>query len=146
MLTAPIDKIRSKLTKAGFLKDKKPIPKLIWTPFNKEVIFFLYQSWYISIMEYYAMVRNRHQLASYLYKILNSSCAKLLASKFSLSSQKKVEKKDRQKMNWTGTNGMLLFFFLSFWRSPLHPKHGRVWVWDGRGVSLNCVCEGNVGV
>lgn len=44
-------------------------------------------------MEYYARVRNRDQLTSYLYKILNSSCAKLLASKFSLSSQKKVEKK-----------------------------------------------------
>lgn len=29
MLTAPIDNIISKLTKAGFLKDKKPIPKLI---------------------------------------------------------------------------------------------------------------------
>ena len=44
-------------------------------------------------MEYYAMVSNRHRLASYLYKVLNSSCAKLLASKFSFSSQKKVEKK-----------------------------------------------------
>ena len=39
------------------------------------------------------MVSNRHRLASYLYKVLNSSCAKLLASKFSFSSQKKVEKK-----------------------------------------------------
>jgi hypothetical protein len=44
-------------------------------------------------MEYYGMVINRGQLASYLYKVLNSSCAKLLASKYSLSSQKKVEKK-----------------------------------------------------
>lgn len=44
-------------------------------------------------MEYYCMVRNRHKLASYLYKVLNSSYAKLLASKFSLFSQKKVEKK-----------------------------------------------------
>lgn len=29
MLTAPIDSLMSKLTKAGFLKNKKPIPKLI---------------------------------------------------------------------------------------------------------------------
>lgn len=44
-------------------------------------------------MNYYNMARNKHQLASYLHRIFNSSCAKLLASKYTLSSQKKVEKK-----------------------------------------------------
>ena len=44
-------------------------------------------------MDYYGKVRNKYQLASYLYRVLNSSCAKLLASKYTLSSQKKVEKK-----------------------------------------------------
>lgn len=92
-LSAPINSIKSKLTKAGFLKNGKSIPKLAWTPFNKDVIIFLYQSWYLSIMNYYSMARNKKKLDSYLHRVLNSSCAKLLASKYTLSSQKKVEKK-----------------------------------------------------
>ena len=44
-------------------------------------------------MNYYSKVRNKYQLASYLRRVLISSCAKLLASKYTLPSQKKVEKK-----------------------------------------------------
>ena len=44
-------------------------------------------------MEYYDKVINKYQLAYYLYRVLNSSRAKLLASKYTLSSQKKVENK-----------------------------------------------------
>jgi len=39
------------------------------------------------------MAINKKKLGSYLHKVLNSSCAKLLASKYTLHSQKKVEKK-----------------------------------------------------
>ena len=91
--TAPINRIISKLTKAGFLKDRKSIPKLTWTPFNKDVIIFLYQSWFQSIMNYYGKVRNKRQLASYLKGVLSSSCAKLLAFKYTFSSQRKSEEK-----------------------------------------------------
>lgn len=44
-------------------------------------------------MSYYGIVRNRRSIASFLHNLFNSSCAKLLASKFSLSSQNKVKKK-----------------------------------------------------
>jgi hypothetical protein len=50
----------------------------------------LYNLLYKNIINYYSFVRNRHKLDSWLYKLLSSSCNKLLASKFSLSSQKKV--------------------------------------------------------
>jgi hypothetical protein len=89
-LEAPIKYIIGKLTKAGFLKDQKPVPKLIWTSYEKDVILYLYHSIYQNIINYYSFVSNRHKLDSWLYKVLNSSCMKLLASKFSLSSQKKV--------------------------------------------------------
>jgi len=41
-------------------------------------------------MNYYSFVKNKSQLDSWLRQVLNSSCSKLLASKFSLSSQKKA--------------------------------------------------------
>lgn len=44
-------------------------------------------------MQYYSFTKNKRKLASYLYKVFSSSCAKLLASKYSLYSQKKVFKK-----------------------------------------------------
>lgn len=57
-------------------------------------------------MEFYGAVKNRDQLASYLYKVLNSSCAKLLASKYSLSSQKKVKKKFRSDLINSALQGL----------------------------------------
>ena len=57
------------------------------------MIIFLYQSWFQSIMNYYGKVRNKRQLASYLKGVLSSSCAKLLASKYTFSSQRKSEEK-----------------------------------------------------
>ena len=92
-LEAPINYIKVKLTKAGFLKDQKPIPLLIWTSYEKIVILSLYHSIYKSIINYYSFVSNRRKLDTWLYRVLNSSCLKLLASKFSLSSQKKVIKR-----------------------------------------------------
>ena len=92
-LEAPIHYIERKLTKAGFIKDKKPIPKLNLTPYDKEVIISIYNSLYHSIINYYSSVRNSRNLSLFVFRVLNSSCAKLLASKFSLSSQKKVFKK-----------------------------------------------------
>ncbi len=44
-------------------------------------------------MDYYGEVINKRQLASYLKRVLSSSCAKLLASKYTLSSQRKTEEK-----------------------------------------------------
>lgn len=89
-LIAPIRQIENLLTRAGFLKNRKSVPRLVWTGYDKMVIRYLYHSWYNSFINYYELTDNNPKLASYMFKVLNSSCAKLLASKFSLSSQKKV--------------------------------------------------------
>lgn len=89
-LIAPIRQIENLLTRAGFLKNRKSVPRLVWTMYDKMVIRYLYHSWYNSFINYYELTDNNPKLASYMFKVLNSSCAKLLASKFSLSSQKKV--------------------------------------------------------
>ena len=89
-LEAPIINIKSKLTKGGLLHNMKPIPKLVWTSYEVETIISIYSTLFNLIINYYSLVNNRGKLISYLHKVLNSSCAKLLASKLSLSSQKKV--------------------------------------------------------
>ena len=89
-LEAPMNYIKDKLTKAGFLNNLKPVPKLTWTHYEKHTIIALYSSYYYSIIHYYSFVSNRCQLDSWLRRVLNSSCFKLLASKYSLSSQRKT--------------------------------------------------------
>jgi hypothetical protein len=49
----------------------------------------LYKSCNVAIVNFYNLARNKRKL-SFLYKELNSSCAKTLASKYSLSTQNKV--------------------------------------------------------
>ena len=92
-LEAPIKYITKILTSLEFLKDSKPIPRLIWTSCDKSVILAMYSSYYYSIMDYYSFVKNKSQLDSWLKQVLNSSCLKLLASKFTLSSQKNALRK-----------------------------------------------------
>lgn len=63
-LEAPINYIKDKLTKAGFLNNLKPEPKLTWTHYEKHTIIALYSSYYYSIINYYSFVSNRCQLDS----------------------------------------------------------------------------------
>ena len=53
-------------------------------------------------MDYYGKVINKRQLASYLNRVLSSSCAKLLASKYTLSSQRNAEKKHGSTLKLLG--------------------------------------------
>lgn len=89
-LITPISQIEKLLTRAGFLKNRQSVPRLVWTGYDKLVIRYLYHSWYKTIIDYYKLTKNNPKLTSYIFKSLNSSCAKLLASKLSLGSQKKV--------------------------------------------------------
>jgi hypothetical protein len=73
-LEVPINNLKIKLTRLGFIKNQKSIPKLIWTSYTKDQIIYLYQSWYRDIILYYRLVKNK-VLTSYLHKVLNSSCA-----------------------------------------------------------------------
>ena len=92
-IEVPLLTIKNKLRKAGFLKGFVPCPKFIWLFNDKDVIINLYNSVLRGITNYYRFVDNYNNLASLLNYVLKSSCAKLLASKYSLKSQAKVYKK-----------------------------------------------------
>ena len=92
-LEAPFPKIKTKLSVAGFLKLDKSWPKFLWLHNRKDQIILLYNAVYREYLNYYSFVHNKGKISSYIHFILKSSCAKLLASKFSLKSQKAVFKK-----------------------------------------------------
>lgn len=92
-LTAPLDKIVKKLQTSGFIKKRLPAPRFLWMTNSKDEIILLYNSIYRGIMNYYSFVHNLNELSSRIHNILKSSCAKLLAAKFTLKSQSKVREK-----------------------------------------------------
>lgn len=92
-LTVSLDRIRSKLHQTSFLKNGQPNPRYLWIPLNHRQILVLYNSVYRGFTNYYSFALNYNDLASLLQFVLKSSCAKLLAAKYSLDSQAKVYKK-----------------------------------------------------
>jgi group II intron reverse transcriptase/maturase len=89
-LEAPIQRIVSKLTKANFVRNKISWPKFIWLHNSLDQIIVLYNSVLHGYMNYYSFVDNRGALATYVYYLLRGSCAKLIATKLKLKSQRKV--------------------------------------------------------
>lgn len=89
-LTAPINRIVDKLKTNGFLKDGTPVPKFMWLANSKDEIILLYNAVYRGIINYYRFVHNFNELSSRVHYVLKSSCAKLLAAKFTLKSQARV--------------------------------------------------------
>jgi group II intron reverse transcriptase/maturase len=89
-LEVPLDRIHKKLNEVGFMKDRTPVPRFIWMHYSKDQIISMYNSVYSGYLNYYSFAMNKHQLSSYLHFVLKTSCAKLLAAKFTLKSQSKV--------------------------------------------------------
>jgi hypothetical protein len=89
-LEAPLDRISRKLTEAGFLKNKIPVPKFLWLHNDKEEIIALYNSVLNGYINYYSFVMNYGKLVSWVHLVLKTSCAKLLAAKFTLRTQRQV--------------------------------------------------------
>jgi len=89
-LEVPLDRIHKKLNDVGFMKDRTPVPRFIWLHYSKDQIISLYNSVYRGYLNYYSFAMNKNQLSSYLHFVLKTSCAKLLAAKFTLKSQSKV--------------------------------------------------------
>ena len=89
-LEVPLDRIHTKLNVLGFLKDKTPVPQFIWMHNSKDQIISLYNAVYRGYINYYSFAMNKNQLSSYIHFVLKTSCAKLLAAKFTLKSQNKV--------------------------------------------------------
>lgn len=89
-LEVPLDRIKKKLNEVGFLKDRTPVPRFFWLHNSKDQIISLYNSVYSGYLNYYSFAWNKNQLSSYIHFVLKTSCAKLLAAKFTLKSQSKV--------------------------------------------------------
>lgn len=90
---APLDRIKMKLKEAGFIKQGISHQKYVWISNSHRQILHLYNSVFRGFMNYYSFVHNRSELISLLYWILKVSCAKLLASKFSMRTTAAVYKK-----------------------------------------------------
>lgn len=90
---APIDTITKKLTAAKFIEGNKTKPKFLWLGNTKDQIITLYNSIVRGYLNYYSFVNNYSKMAGWIYFNLKSSCAKLLAAKFTLKSQNGVYKK-----------------------------------------------------
>ena len=89
-LLAPIDRITKKLKEAKFLFKDQPSPRFLWLHNSKDQIIALYNSVYRGYMNYYSFAHNLGRISGFIHNTLRSSCAKLLAAKFSLQSQKQV--------------------------------------------------------
>jgi len=92
-MEASLDRVYKKLSEAGFVKDRIPIPRFLWLAYDKDVIITLYNSVYRGIINYFSFANNFNQLSTWTHYILNVSCAKLLAAKFELRSQARVYRK-----------------------------------------------------
>jgi group II intron reverse transcriptase/maturase len=101
-LTVPLLRIMQKLSQAGFLKNGVPSPKFLWLHNTHDQIVHLYNSVFRGFINYYSpygLVHNYPRLVSLLNNVLKQSCAKLLASKFSLNSRAKAFKKFGPQLN-----------------------------------------------
>ena len=92
-LDAPITKILSKLHDADFMRKNKSHPKFVWMTMEHHQIIHLYNAVLRGFLNYYKFSHNYGTLASSLVHILKSSCAKLLAAKYTLKTQVKVYEK-----------------------------------------------------
>jgi hypothetical protein len=96
------------LNDVGLLKDRTPVPRFIWLNYSKDQIISLYNSAYRGFLSDYSFAMNKHQLSSYLHFVLKTSCAKLLAAKFTLKSQSKVYLKFGKDLKGTDKIGFIV--------------------------------------
>jgi hypothetical protein len=89
----PMQRVINKLATAYFCdKGGEPKPKLQWLGLNHSEIIQNYNKVVRGIFNYYSFVDNLSAVAR-IYHILRSSCAKLLATKYKLKTQRKVYKR-----------------------------------------------------
>ena len=92
-ITAPMDELKAKLALHKFMARGRSNPKFIWMHYTHKQILHLYNSVLRGYLNYFSFAHNYSRVGWYLYYILHSSCAKLLAAKFTLRSQSQVIKK-----------------------------------------------------
>jgi len=103
-LEAPLLRIKQKLHATNFMKGNKPYPKFIWMSLEHRQIIHLYNAVFRGFLNYYNFTHNYGNLVSYLGFLLKGSCAKLLASKFTLSTTKKVIEKFGPQLSYKHTD------------------------------------------
>lgn len=89
-LEAPKQKIIQKLTRVGFLDKNIPVPRFLWLKNDKDAIIALYNAIYRGYINYYSFAENLSKISSFIHFVLKTSCAKLLAAKFKLKTQRQV--------------------------------------------------------
>lgn len=72
------------------MKDSKSCPKFVWVSLEHRQILHLYNSVLRGYLNYYNFAHNYGRLVSSLTYLLKSSCAKLLAAKYSLDTEAKA--------------------------------------------------------
>lgn len=93
LLTAPISRIKNKLTKAGFIIDNKTHPRINWLPLTPRQIVNMGNQVLRGFWNYYSFVQNKDRFISYTYWIIRDVVAKTLAQKLKLATTAKVYKK-----------------------------------------------------
>jgi group II intron reverse transcriptase/maturase len=125
-LLAPVDKILSKLSINGFLKNYQPKSKIIpnaktnWIFLDHQSILSRYNLLIRGLLNYYSVANNRYIFHLIVNFILRHSCAKTLARKFNLRSRAKVFAKFGK--NLTTNNPKMSFLNEPHYRrlSPAH--------------------------
>lgn len=90
LLTAPLNKIRKKLSETGFVKNNRGITRVTWLPLTKRQIIYNYNSIIRGYSNYYSFITNRGKVMSWLFYVLRDSAARTLSHKLSLGRRAKV--------------------------------------------------------
>lgn len=93
LLTAPINKIKKKLSLSGFVKNNRGMSRTSWTPLTLRQIIHNYNSILRGYSNYYSFIINRGKVMSWLFYVLRDSAARTIAHKLSLGRRVKVYNK-----------------------------------------------------
>jgi len=115
-LDAPLTRIIDRLKSAQFIFKGKSYPKFIWLNLDHARILHLYNSVARGYLNYYSFTHNYNRVVQLTQTIIKSSCAKLLAAKYTLGTQAKVYQKFGKDLSKPDKNGKIHSF--------IRPKYG----------------------
>lgn len=93
VLSAPLDRIKKKLTEAGFLNIDRGITRVSWLNLEVRQIIHLANSIIRGYENYYSFVLNKGPCCAFIYHIIKDVVLRTLANKLSLGTRAKVIKK-----------------------------------------------------
>lgn len=93
LLLAPLDRIKTKLTKAGFLSNDRAQTRITWVPLTARQIVHLGNQVLRGYLNYYSFVHNRGKFVAWLYWTIKDVVVRTLARKFKVTTRALVYKK-----------------------------------------------------